>query len=671
MIENCRIIWLAGCLLLAATTPATATAADDLPDLGALDDSALFADIPSVFGASKYEQRLTEAPASVTIVTADEIRKYGYRNLEDILDSVRGFYTTNDRNYAYPGVRGFNRPGDYGTRILLLLDGQRLNDALYDAAAIDREFPVDVDLVDRVEIIRGPGSSIYGSNAVLAVINVITRRGRDYKGGELAASYGSHDTREGRASYGDRFGNGLEVLLSGTGYDSDGDDHLYFPEFDDPSTNNGVAVDGDDEKTRSLFAKLSFGDFTLQADYNDRDKRFPTASYDTVFNDRRNRTDDRYAHVFLGYSHSFDNEIEVNADINYGYYKYYGAYVYDYSTTAVPDLVIWDDDAKTEWWRYELQASIHSFDRHKLVVGAEYRDNVRLDQSNSDPFGVYLNDKSDSDVWGLYVQDEIRLADSLALTLGLRHDDYDSFGGTTNPRVALVYNPLADTTVKLLYGESFRAPNTYELKYHDGSFTWKPAVDLDPETSKSAELVLEQGIGPHLRGVVNLFYYRIDDLISLVTDPADGLLVFVNLDDVESRGLGLELEGRLPLALEGRVSYTYQDTEDRRTGEWLSNSPHHMFKLNLIAPLLAERLFAGLEYQYLSSRRTLTAADADAFSLVNLTLNAPDLWGGLSLSGSIYNLFDAHYGDVASEEHQQAEIPQDGRIFRVKAYFRF
>jgi len=186
--------------ILTLLLPQAAVSESELPGLGALDEDSLFLEeLPSVFSASKYEQRLSEAPASVSIVTADEIRNYGYRTLEDILDSVRGFYTSNDRNYAYPGIRGFNRPGDYGTRILLLLDGQRLNDGIYDAAQIDREFRVDVDLIDRVEIIRGTGSSLYGSNALLGIVNVITKRGRDLKGVELAASGGSNDTKEGRA----------------------------------------------------------------------------------------------------------------------------------------------------------------------------------------------------------------------------------------------------------------------------------------------------------------------------------------------------------------------------------------------------------------------------------------------------------------------------------------
>ncbi len=645
---------------------------NDLPDFGGLDgEDPLFQDFPSVFGASKYEQRLSEAPASVSIVTADEIRKYGHRNMEDILDSVRGFYTTNDRNYAYPGIRGFNSPGDYGTRILMLLDGQRLNDGLYDSAVVDREFPVDVDLIDRVEIIRGTGSSLYGSNAVLGIINVITRRGRDLKGAELAASTGSHDTKEGRASYGDKYSNGVELLISGTGFDTDGDDRIYFPEFDDPATNNGIAENGDDEDTKSLFAELSYADFTLQMVYNDREKRFPTATYETVFNNRRNKTSDEFYHLFMNYTHSFQNQVEISADMSYGRYEYRGDYIYDYSATAVPDLVRNVDDAEADWWRYELQANIYTFDQHKVITGVEYRNNSNQDQSAYDEFETYLDRKDSSDIWGIYLQDEFRISNELTLNIGVRHDDYETFGGTTNPRAAVIYTPIEKTTIKLLYGEAFRAPNAYELFYNDDFFTTKPANDLDPETTKSYELVIEQGIGRHIQAVVNLFHYKIDDLISLRLDPADGLLTFENTDEIETDGLGLELEGKWPNGWEGRVSYSYQNAEDQSTGDQLSNSPEHLFKANVIAPLLDQQLFAGLEYQYVGDRKTLMPDDADDYSLVNLTLNAPDVWGGLSIAGSVYNLFDEDYGDVASEEHTQSEIPQDGRTYRLKAYYHF
>lgn len=209
------------------------------PELPAAEEELLFGDIPSVFSASKYEQKLTEAPARISVATANEIQRFGYRTLTDILNSLPGIYSTYDRSYTFIGNRGFGIPGDYNTRILLL-----------------------IDLIDRVEVVRGPASSLYGSNAFFGVINVITKRGRDLQGLEVSAA-GSQETYQGRLSYGERFDNGLEILLSASGYDSQGNDSLNYPEFDDPETNNGIAEDANDAGHRSLYAKFSYGEFTL------------------------------------------------------------------------------------------------------------------------------------------------------------------------------------------------------------------------------------------------------------------------------------------------------------------------------------------------------------------------------------------------------------------------
>ena len=151
--------------------------------------------IDSVQGVSGFTQKVTEAPASVTIITSEEIQRYGYRTLADILRNVRGFYVTYDRNYSYLGVRGFGIPGEYNNSIALLIDGHRLNDDIFDGALIGTEFPIDVDLIDRVEVIRGPNSSLYVASAFLAVINIITKRGRDLPKLSVtgaAASYGTY-----------------------------------------------------------------------------------------------------------------------------------------------------------------------------------------------------------------------------------------------------------------------------------------------------------------------------------------------------------------------------------------------------------------------------------------------------------------------------------------------
>ncbi|MDO9109769.1 MAG: TonB-dependent receptor plug domain-containing protein [Desulfatirhabdiaceae bacterium] len=144
-----------------------------------------------VYGASKFEQKASNAPSAITIITADDIQKYGYRTLADLLRSVRGFYATYDRNYRYAGIRGFGSTGDYNSRILIQIDGHRINDNIYGQGSIGSEFILDLDLIDKVEIIRGSGSSLYDSNAFFGVINVITKKSKDFGQPGVAGSYGS------------------------------------------------------------------------------------------------------------------------------------------------------------------------------------------------------------------------------------------------------------------------------------------------------------------------------------------------------------------------------------------------------------------------------------------------------------------------------------------------
>ena len=645
------------------------------------EDAILFQEIPSIYTASKYEQKVTEAPSSVSIVTAEEISKYGYRTLADLLGSIRGFYTTYDRNYNYLGIRGFGPPGDFNSRVLLLVDGHRLNDANYYTASIGTEFVLDVDLIDRVEVVRGPSSSLYGTNAFFGVINVITRNGRQLKGAELSGEAGTFDTYKGRLSYGDKFQNGMEMLLSGSYYDSDGDDELFYNEFNNPNDNYGVVVDSDDDRYYSLFGKVSYHDLTLQGAYVERDKDIPTAPWDTEFNFDKTDTKDIQTYLDLKYEHYYADKFGVLARLFWDRYDDYGDYLYDYADPGDPPyLVVNKDVTYGRWWGTELQLSKTLFDKHKAIIGAEYRDNYKQDQKNLDE-EIYLIDHRSSTNWAVFVQDEFMIFKDLTLNAGVRYDDYDSFGDTTNPRIALVYDPFEKTTFKLLYGEAFRAPNTYELYYHDGFETQKPNPDLDAENIKTYELVCEQYFGERIRWTAGGFYYEIDDLISQELDPADDLLFFNNVEDVKAKGVELELEGKWENGWTGRVSYTYQETEDEERDKPLPNSPKHLAKVNVIMPLIGKHLFLGLEEQYTSKRKTVWREDANGFLTIreningffvtNLTLFNQHLIKGLDLSASVYNLFDKGYSDPGGGEHLQNQIKQDGRVFRFKLTYAF
>src|SRR5581483_5142823 len=228
-----------------ASEPAV-TSTNDLTALSLEDLSNV-----KVFAASKVEQKVSEAPSPVTIITSEEIKKFGYRTLADILETAPGFNISYDRNYAFVGVSGVSL-GDFNSRILLLVNGHRVNEDLSDGAYVDTSFILDVDLIDRVEIIRGPGSALYGDNAFFAVINVITRAAAQVNGFEGSAEYGTFDSYKVRATYGKAYTNGVNVLFSGTYYDSAGQPQIFFKEFNTPQQNNGIAQDIDADRYRSL-----------------------------------------------------------------------------------------------------------------------------------------------------------------------------------------------------------------------------------------------------------------------------------------------------------------------------------------------------------------------------------------------------------------------------------
>ena len=622
-------------------------------------------EVTTVYGASKFEQKITEAPSSVTVVTSEEIKKYGYRTLAEILGSIRGVFTTNDRNYSYLGVRGFGRPSDYNSRILLLIDGHRVNDNIYDSSSLGTDSILDVDLIDRLEFIRGPGSSLYGSNAFLAVIQIFTKKGRDQKGVEASGEAGSLDTYKGRLSYGNRFKNDLEVMLSGSYYDSKGNSRLFFKEFDSPATNNGVAENCDNDRSYNFFATLSKKDWTLQGAVNDRKKTIPTGSFSTDFNNPGNHTDDGWAYLDLKYEHGFQNGLDLTARVFYDQYQYNGDYIYSGRVNK--------DYSLGQWWGMESRATRTWFEKHKVTLGVEYIDNVRQDQGNYDlaPYFINLEDKRSSRNYALYAQDAFAILKNLIFNAGVRYDYFDTFGGTTNPRMALIYSPLEQTTFKLLYGSAFRKPNDYELYYNDQGVTTKSNPNLRPETITTYELVWEQYMGKNLRGSSSFYYYTIDDLINQSIDPADGLLVFRNSGKTEAQGLELGLEGRWTTGIEGKVSYAFQEAKNKDTGETLTNSPKHLAKLKVSLPLLKGMVFLSPELQYMSKRKTLAGNETDNALIMNVTLFTRKLVPGLDISCSVYNLLDKTYGDPVGAEFRQDLINQDGRTFRLKLTYRF
>lgn len=641
-------------------------------------DELLDTKVATVTAAAKRSQSVSDAPSSVSVVSSDEIRKFGYQNLGDVLASTRGFYTSNDRNYTYLGVRGFSRPGDYNSRVLVLVDGQRMNDNVTGGALIGSEFSIDPDLIDRVEIIRGPGSALYGSNAFFAVVNVVTRKGKDLDGAEASFTAGSYDRYQGRFSYGTVVRKEFDVMLSGSILERAGHESLYFPEFDSPDTNNGVTHDTDGERRRQLFGRIGWKGLSLEGAWGERTKYIPTGSFDTVFGDPRNRTVDGEHFQRLRLEHEFENGLKLDASISSSVYLFDGSYVYE--TTNTPPTTRFVDQIRGHWLTEEVQLQRQWWDRLTTTIGLEARQNLRQDQINynEEPFEPILDSRRTSQTWGPYFDASVNVLTNLTLGAGVRYDKGDFDGNRTSPRASLIYKPVAPTTIKLLYGEAFRAPNSYERFYSDG-LTQVGNTALRPETIDTYEVVLEQELGEHFKASVAGYVYFVDDLIDQELDP-DGFLVYQNLEHVRGRGLEFELSSRFAHGVRGRLSYTLQETKSWDTstagsgggasGE-LSNSPHQLVQGGISFPIYAEKVFSGVDFRYVSGRTTAVGTDVPAYFVVNLTLFSHRFVNGLEVAASVYNLFGRRFYEPAPLELRQALLEQDGRTFQVKLTYAF
>jgi outer membrane receptor protein involved in Fe transport len=628
-----------------------------------------------VYSASKFTQKKSDAPTAVTVITAQDIKDYGYRTLGDIVQSVRGVYINNDRNYQYAGTRGFSIPGDLNTRVLVLLDGYRLNDATYDQGPLGTEFPVDIDLIERVEYLPGAGSAIYGNNAFFGVINVITKSGYDYKGKgvEFSGRVASYGADQERFSFGKKFDNGMEMLLSGTRYDTKGENRLFFPDLKpgaNTTTNNIF------DNAERLFGKFSWKHFTLETGYSRRNKGLPTGIYHTVFNDPRSQNTDQSAFFNLSYDNLIADNLQLYAR------AYHGRYDYPITNIYFPSTIN-QGEGLSRWWGTEVRLTSTHIDGHKLMLGAEYQDNFQLsnrfiDVAPADPNSLAGFDKS-TYRYNVYFQDEMTLRDDLILNAGLRYDQLSYSNDAINPRLALIYKPLENTAFKLLYGTSFRAPSPYELFYTDPI---QIANDkLKPEKIKTYEAIIEYQPERSVRLTAVGFHYEIKNLIQLIAVPSktpdeQSKNQNTNIGSNKAWGAEFEVEKLWDFGGRLRASYTWVNAYDASNSQTLMNSPSSLFKLNFSTPVFDHWLRAGAEAQYTSSRMGRDSTRTSGYPLFNATLTTGDKLfkgplDGLEISGSIYNLLDRRYDSVASDEFVQHLIPQNGRNLRLVFTYRF
>lgn len=622
---------------------------------GEEDGFALLREQQLVTGAAKRAQPLSQTPSAVTVITQAEIRAQGYHTLGDALRWVRGLFLTYDRNYSYLGVRGFQRPGDYNNKVLVAIDGHAVNGNVYGDAPFDNELGIDLETVERIEVVRGPGSALYGSYAVFAVVNVVTHRpGRD-PGLAVDGRYGE-EREEGRGfvSLSSQRPGSVAWTLSGSWLSARGAD-LYFGEFDRPETNFGRAVDRDGERAAAVLGGAEWGGFRLAAKWNRREKHVPTGAFGSAFNDPHTETVDGHDFVELSWSRPLGTAVDGFARAYWDGTRYYGTYPYDSDSGSVLNFDRGDGDQVGAEWRTNWSPSAVDI----LTFGIEGRRELRTRQENFDesPYQVYVDDLTTRNHWAAYAQEERRFGNTLRLTAGARVDGYSDLETVLSPRADLVWQLDRATTAKVLYGSAFRAPSPYETNYT--SYGIVANADLRPERVRSIEATLERRFGGFTASAC-AYLSHVLDLIDLVTVDSAGTGQYRNASDVSSRGTEAELSYVGPAGARGRLAVALQDSDIQGTLQDLSNSPRWNAHLVLAKAPEGGRASFGLGIRYLSPRLTLKGNRTDPALRTDLRVGVrPD--PRLELGLEIRNLFDARYGDPGSQEHVQDQIPQDAR----------
>lgn len=623
-----------------------------------------------IYTAAKYSQTASQAPASVTIITSDDILTYGYQTLEDVIMYTRGFYTSNDRNYSYIGTRGFGRPTDYNNRILLLINGHTINDNVYGSAPFGTEMALDLSTVERIEIVRGPGSALYGTGAMFAVVNVITKKGQTIDDLNVSLKAGSYGKVIGSLTYGKEYGNGMDLLISVIDGNINGQD-LYYPEYDDPTTNYGKAIGLDQDKYYGLMTTLSYHLLSFQIFGTSREKQVPTGAWDVVFNAGPSKTLDRWGHLEVKYNRPYDINKNILFRSYYNRYYYKGWMPYD---------VIQYDASTGEQIGSELQFSWDVIANNTLIMGTEYQTNTKVTYKYWSDNETYFDKNKPFDAWALYIQDEYQLTENLCATFGIRHDGYSFGGNSTTPRGALVYRPFNSSALKLLYGESYRKATLYEMYYEDNFSGYKANLNLKPEKILTDEIVWEQRINKNITGVVSLYHYGMKNLIDQSIDADDSLKQYNNISKVTANGIELECNIRSQSGTEAFINYAHQAAKDSRTKARLTNSPNHLFKTG-ISQAIHYNFYVGGEIAYESERLTVKNTKTNSFALVNLNLryspsfreytNLAKINDKTEISFKVRNLFNKTYSLPAGLEHQQASIRQDGRNYCVTLKLKF
>ena len=644
----------------------------------------LFEEIPLVTIATQSPHEIYNAPAMVTVVTGDALKKMGIRNLGEYFHRVPGFGTSinymGQMELEVRGVKTFN-----SEKIKFMIDGHGMNEP--QTAAVPWCFSqfdiIPVEYIKQVEIIRGPGSALYGTSAFLGVINVITKDPKEIDGFEVHASGGSFDFHKETAVFGKTWG---DFGISGSfEYNKTNSDDLKIK-------SDGLGNSG---KTRfpievvDVNLKVRYQDFKLLLKrYEKKDGPYLGVAY--ILNDD---TKQKYTQYFaeVDYERDVGENLHLFTRVYYDYYDFdtffemmpEGSYFGFYPDGAKARCFYKDDNIGGEIrLGYQLLSKnyltfgflFERFKRHKLGWEGNFNSKIYepipwYRRTGDHPLNWNKYNVT-QEIWAVYFQDEWKdIIRDVNLTLGVRHDHYSISGSTTNPRLGINWRICDKANLKFLYGMAFRAPSVEELyNMNNGEMTGNP--DLDPEIIHTYEAAFFYRFAPAFKGSITCFHSKIEDLIKNTAKT------YENIGDVTVDGIELEFDGRINNKFAFYLNYTLQESEDDETNRALPDVARQ--KGNIGGNLELSRYLTLNANLYVCGNKKRAQGDprndVSSYERLDTSLTFHDFFKNLEVSVSVFNLLDKKYEDPSPDMNltgAESDFPREGISGWLTARYKF
>lgn len=625
----------------------------------------------AVTAVSRRAEQASLAPSSVTLITRAEIEAFRYPTIYEALRGVRGFAMTQDSVYGVATVRGFGEQNDFNNKMLLLKDGVPLNDLYGGAAFLTYDAMIDTDIIEQLEIVRGPGSVLYGTGAVSGVINIVDpprskKDGVTIRGGGFDRNF--FGTGRVEKDFSDAFGVRAELSGGASQGRTETIDPLGPTE---PITVTGVErFEGATTSGRMWFGKQA----TMQWFYTLRKQYIPTGAYTTNFGlSPRNYWTDQRGTTEMRYEPKLSEKTSLFARAYASYSRYDGSFpinsytLFETFTGVLSGAEVRLISEPVKGFRMQVGSTGNLYP--SLTMTGNYIPKVGEPEPYLDESGTIWT----ASAFGVF---DIEPSKLLALSLGVRGDYWSTFGFAPSPRASLVLRPTDRDVVKLLFGRAFRAPSYFELYYSAPDVIARSDYDgniLQPEVVWSAETEYSHRFGELWTVLLAGHGSLADNLIETVPIEGEELIVTANSDErIQTMGADIEIRRSFQSGILASAFYSYLDSR-YEGGEDLPNVPRHHTSGKVVFPISAPELKMAVRTSLEGTRRiNLNSDERTPLALIaDLVLSGEIPSLELEYAFGVYNALDMQYIQPVGDTLPLRTIPQPGRsiLFNVSKMF--